>query len=64
MLQSRTGDELIWRDEESRCNHFTAYITAQVKARLTGRTYRLLDQDGAVLEQIRLCNSSDQKTEG
>ena len=52
MIQSRASDELIWRIEVSRSNHFTAYMTAKAKARLTGRVYRLVDLDGVVLEQI------------
>ena len=53
VIQSRASDELIWRDEVWRRNHFTAYMTAKAKARLTGRVYRLLDQNGVVLEQVR-----------
>jgi len=53
VIQSRARDELVWRDEVWKRNHLTAYLTARAKARLTGRIYRLLDQDGAVIEQIR-----------
>jgi hypothetical protein len=53
VIQSRAPGDLIWRDEARRCNHFTAYKTAKAKARLTGRVYRLMDQHGEVLEQIR-----------
>jgi hypothetical protein len=52
-IQSRARDELVWRDEVWKRNHLTAYLTARAKARLTGRVYRLLDQDGAVIEQFR-----------
>jgi hypothetical protein len=52
VIQSRATDELIWRDEARRRNHFSAYKTAKAKARLTGRVYRLVDQEGEVLEQI------------
>jgi hypothetical protein len=53
VIQSRARDELVWRDEVWRRNLFTAYMTARAKARLTGRVYRIVDRDGAVLEQIR-----------
>jgi hypothetical protein len=53
VIQSRARDELVWRDEMWKRNHLTAYLTARAKARLTGRVYRLLDQDGAVIEQFR-----------
>ena len=53
VIQSRARDELVWRDEVWKRNHLTAYLTARAKARLTGRIYRLLDQDGAVIEQFR-----------
>jgi len=61
VIQSRAFDELIWRDEVWRRNHFTAYMTAKAKARLTGRVYRLLDQNGVVLEQVRHRPSSPSK---
>jgi hypothetical protein len=61
VIQSRASDELIWRDEVWRRNHFTAYMTAKAKARLTGRVYRLLDQNGVVLEQVRHRPSSPSK---
>lgn len=53
VIQSRARDELVWRDEVWRRNLITAYMTARAKARLTGRVYRIVDRDGAVLEQIR-----------
>jgi hypothetical protein len=53
VIQSRAPDDLIWRDEVWRRNHFTAFMTAKAKARLTGRIYRLVDQNGVVLEQVR-----------
>jgi len=52
VIQSRARDELVWRDEVWKRNHLTAYLTARAKARVTGRIYRLLDQDGAVIEQF------------
>ncbi len=52
VIQSRARDELVWRDEASRSTHFTAYMTARCKARLTGRIYRLVDRDGVVIEQV------------
>lgn len=53
VIQSRARDELVWRDEASRNTHFSAYMTAKAKARLTGRVYRLVDRDGVVLDQVR-----------
>jgi hypothetical protein len=53
MIQSRARDELVWRDEVWRRNQFSASMTARVKARLTGRVYRLVGQDGSVLEHVR-----------
>lgn len=53
MVQSRAIDECVWRDEVWRRNSITAYTTARAKARLTGRVYRLVDQDGFELEQVR-----------
>jgi hypothetical protein len=53
VIQSRARDELIWRDELCGRNLLRASITARAKARLTGRIYRLVDQDGVVLEQIQ-----------
>jgi hypothetical protein len=52
VIQSRARDELVWHDEASRSTHFTAYMTAKAKARLTGRIYRLVDRDGVVIEQV------------
>lgn len=52
VIQSRARDELVWRDEASRSTHFTAYMTAKAKARVTGRVYRLVDRDGVVIEQV------------
>ena len=53
VIQSRARDEKVWRDEVRKTNHLTACLTARAKARVTGRIYRLLDQDGAVIEQFR-----------
>jgi hypothetical protein len=53
VIQSRATDGVVWRNEVWRRNRFTAYMTARAKARVTGRVYRLVDQDGAVLEQVR-----------
>lgn len=52
VIQSRAPEETCWRTEVCRRNRFTAFMTAQAKARLTGRHYRLLDQDGVVIEQV------------
>jgi hypothetical protein len=61
VIQSRAPDDLIWRDEARRSNHFSAYKTAKAKARLTGRVYRLVDKEGEVLEHIREDQCSKQQ---
>ncbi len=53
IIQSRSEDESEWRDEVWRRTQFEAYTAARVKSRLTGRTYRLVDQNGEVLEVVR-----------
>ena len=53
IIQSRSVDEPEWRDEVWRRTQFEAYTAARVKSRLTGRTYRLVDQNGEVLEVVR-----------
>lgn len=57
VIQSRAADEQCWRTEVCRRNRFTAFMTARAKARLTGRHYRLVDQDGVVLEQVGSCGA-------
>ena len=52
VIQSRAPNEESWHLEGSKRNHLKAYLTALAKARVTGRIYRLVDRDGAVLEQI------------
>ena len=54
LIQSRARDELTWRHDASRPNPLTASITARAKAHLTGRIYRLVDQNGVVLEQVHV----------
>ena len=53
VIQSRSADEAEWSDEVWRRTQFEAYTAARVKSRLTGRTYRLVDQNGEVLEVVR-----------
>jgi hypothetical protein len=53
IIQSRSEDEPEWRNEVWRRTQFEAYTAARVKSRLTGRTYRLVDQNGEVLEVVR-----------
>jgi hypothetical protein len=53
IIQSRSEDEPEWREEVWRRTQFEAYTAARVKSRLTGRTYRLVDQSGEVLEVVR-----------
>jgi hypothetical protein len=58
VIQSRSVDDDSWSDEVWRRTHFEAYVVARNKAKLTGRIYRLVDQDGAVLEEVRHLGSS------
>jgi hypothetical protein len=58
VIQSRGHDEEDWRDEVWRRTHFEAYTAARTKARLTGRVYRLVDQEGQVLEEVRFLGRS------
>ena len=56
VIQSRGLGEHDWRNEVWRRTHFKADTAAMTKARLTGRCYRLVDQDGVVLEEVN-CRS-------
>lgn len=58
VIQSRGHDDEDWRDEVWRRTHFEAFTAARTKARLTGRVYRLVDQEGQVLEEVRFLGSS------
>ena len=58
VIQSRSIDDSEWSDEVWRRTHFEAFVVAKNKAKLTGRIYRLVDQDGAVLEEVRHLGSS------
>ena len=60
VIQSRGQMEADWRDEVWRRTHFEAYTVARAKARVTGRVYRLVDQDGQVLEEITWSQSGRQ----
>ena len=53
VIQSRGVDDADWSDEVWRRTQFEAYLLAMGKARRTGRIYRLVDQDGIVLEEVR-----------
>jgi hypothetical protein len=57
VIQSRSCDGDEWRNEVWRRTHFEAYTAARTKARLTGRVYRLVDQEGQVLEEVRFVGS-------
>ncbi|MFM8976117.1 MAG: hypothetical protein ACKOFN_10550 [Vulcanococcus sp.] len=58
VIQSRSIDEPEWSDEVWRRTHFEAFVAAKNKAKLTGRIYRLVDDDGEVLEEVRHLGSS------
>jgi hypothetical protein len=53
VIQSRSFDETEWSDEVWRRTHFEAFVVAKNKAKLTGRIYRLVSEEGEVLEEVR-----------
>jgi len=58
VIQSRSFDESDWSDEVWRRTHFEAFVAAKNKAKLTGRIYRLVNDQGEVLEEVRHLGSS------
>jgi hypothetical protein len=58
VIQSRSFDESDWRSEVWRRTHFEAFLLAKTKAKLTGRIYRLVNDEGEVLEEVRHLGSS------
>jgi len=58
VIQSRSVDEVEWSDEVWRRTHFEAFVVAKNKAKLTGRIYRLVNDEGEVLEEVRHLGSS------
>ncbi len=58
VIQSRSFDETDWSDEVWRRTHFEAFAVAKHKAKLTGRIYRLVNDEGVVLEEVRHLGSS------
>ena len=58
VIQSRSFDKTDWSDEVWRRSHFEAYVVAKTKAKLTGRIYRLVNEAGDVLEEVRHLGSS------
>lgn len=52
-IQSRGFDEPEWSNHQWRRSHFEAYLTAMNQAKLTGRIYRLLNDEGQVIEEVR-----------
>ena len=58
MIQSRSFDESDWIDEVWRRTHFEAFVVAKNKAKLTGRIYRLVNEEGEVLQEVRHLGSS------
>ena len=60
VIQSRGANETVWISEVWRCDRAQALLTAQAKAQITGRTYRLLAERGVELDQV----TSDQRTRG
>ena len=51
-IQSRGSDESVWINEVWRSDRDHALLTAQAKAQITGRSYRLLDERGVHLDQV------------
>ena len=58
VIQSRSFDESNWSDEVWRRTHFEAFVVDKNKAKLTGRIYRLVNDQGEVLEEVRHLGSS------
>ena len=58
VIQSRSFDETDWSNEVWRRTHFEAFVVAKTKAKLTGRIYRLVNDEGEVLEEVRHLGSS------
>jgi hypothetical protein len=52
VIQSRGVDETVWISEVRRRNRVHAVLTARAKAQITGRIYRLVDEQGVELEQV------------
>lgn len=52
VIQSRGANETVWISEVCRCDRAQALLTAQAKAQITGRAYRLLDERGVELDQV------------
>ena len=53
VIQSRSHEETDWRNEVWRRTRDEAYVLAKCKANLTGRIYRLVNDQGEVLEEVR-----------
>jgi hypothetical protein len=58
VIQSRSFDDTDWINEVWRRTHFEAFVVAKNKAKLTGRIYRLVNDQGEVLEEVRHLGSS------
>ena len=53
VIQSRGVDETVWISEVRRRNRDHAVLTARAKAQITGRIYRLVDEQGVELELVQ-----------
>jgi hypothetical protein len=58
VIQSRSHAETDWRNEVWRRTRDEAYVLAKCKANLTGRIYRLVNDQGKVIEEVRHLGSS------
>jgi hypothetical protein len=45
-------DDGNWRGEVMRVNAFSAFLAAKAKALITGKTYRLVDSEGQIIEVV------------
>jgi hypothetical protein len=50
-IQSKNEDGC-WIDEAKRRNQLSAYLAAKAKSVITGKSYRLVDADGSVVEIV------------
>lgn len=48
-IQSK-DEEGQWIEEARRRNQFSAYLAAKAKSLITGKSYRLVDSDGSIIE--------------
>ena len=51
-IQSK-DEEGQWIEEARRRNQFSAYLVAKAKSLITGKSYRLIDSDGSIIEVVK-----------